>query len=986
MPSTITLGLDLGTNSIGWALVRFDENQQPFELIDCGVRIFQEAVEADTRAPKNLARRMARGARKLVARRRMRREALARLLSDNAMLDSRLLLEPNEKAFNELGDPYVLRKRGLDEKLSLEEFGRVLMQLCKHRGFQSNRKSKGDDDGVVKKAISELYQNMKKREARTLGEYLVAEPTKRGRYTHREMYKDEFEQLWTAQETHHPTTLSTTLKVKIHNTIFFQRPLKLQKHLIGKCPFEPDRKRAPRALLEAQRARMWQDLNHLEVKNPITRAYRKLDADEKGKLLVLLEKQKTVSWGKAKKTLGLHENELFNLEEGKKTELIGNCTAYALRDVMDNAWDVMPIENQRELITDMLTIDNDAGFLRRMHEHWKFDEKIAQALAQTELEPGNGRLSSKALNKILPELQKGLRYDEACKAAGYNHAKPTETKVLPKLDEPPMLRNPVVQKALYETRRVVNAIVKKYGAMDVIRVEMARDMKLSAKQKEAAQKQNKANEKLNKEAAEIAAAHGIQHAKRDDRLRYRLWKECAHTCVYTGNTISQEMLYNGEVDIEHIIPYSLCLDDSYMNKTLCMAEHNRKIKKNKTPFEAYAGNESNYLEILARTKVLPFSKRRKFEQKEIKTDDFVSRQLNDTRYICVEVKNYLARLGRPVEVSKGAATSDLRWHWGMDLLLNTDGEYKKNRADHRHHAVDAIVIALTTRSLFLKISHKFDVGYLLPRPWASFDKDVRAKVDAIVVSHAATRKIYGALHEATAYGAGFVWKKDKKGVPVKEAIFTYRKPLDGKFTEKHAASIRDERVKEIVLARLAEFTGDSKKAFGNSDYPLLHVDGKTPIHSVRVITRMNPETVYGMKDKSGKPYKFVSYGNNHHVEIIEHIETGKRKGVFVTAMEAARRAKIAGIPVVQRVHGEAWQFVMSLSVNDVVAFGTQPNSKLFRIQKMSTGSQDEITLRSLTAATLENASEEVRLIGFNKTAMLKKMSADALGQLVLSND
>lgn len=983
MLSTATLGLDLGTNSIGWALVRFDENQQPFELIDCGVRIFQEAVEAKTRAPKNLARRKARGARKLVARRRMRREALAKLLSDNGMLDPKLFFEWNEQAVNDLGDPYSLRMRGLDEKLSLVEFGRVLMQLCKHRGFQSNRKSKGDDDGVVKKSISELYQKMKQKGVRTLGEYLVAEPTKRGRYTHREMYKDEFEQLWAAQATHHSSTLTATLKVKIHNTIFFQRPLKLQKHLIGKCPFEPDRKRAPRALLEAQRARLWQDLNNLEVKNPITRAYRKLDTSEKSKLAALLEKQKTVSWGKAKKTLGLHENELFNLEEGKKSELIGNRTAYAMRDAMNDAWDAMPIDKQRELITDILTIDNDAGFLRRMREHWKFDEKIAQALAQTELEPGNGRLSSKALHKILPELQKGFRYDEACKEAGYNHSKPTQTKVLPKLDEPPMLRNPVVQKALYETRRVVNAIIKKYGAIDVIRVEMARDMKLSAKQKEAAQKQNKANEKLNKEATEIAAEHGIQHAKRDDRLRYRLWKECALTCVYTGKTISQEMLFSGEVDIEHIIPYSLCLDDSYMNKTLCMSEENRKVKKNKTPFEAYSGNENNYLQILARTKDLPHSKRRKFEQKDVKTDDFVSRQLNDTRYICVEVKNYLTRLGRPVEVSKGAATSDLRWHWGMDLLLNTDGEYKKNRADHRHHAVDAIVIALTTRSLFMKLSHKFDVGYLLPRPWASFDKDIRAKVDAIIVSHAATRKIYGALHEATAYGAGFIWNKNKKGESVEESIFTYRKPLDDKFTEKHAASIRDERVKEIVLARLAEFDGDSKKAFGNSDYPLLHEDGKTPIHSVRVVTRMNPATVHGIKDKSGKPYKFVSYGNNHHVEIIEHVETGKRRGVFVTAMEAARRVRIAKLAVTQKDHGTDWKFVMSLSINDSVRL----NDQIWRVQMLSGGEQFVIALKGNRDTLSEYNAHSKWLKSEGATSNIQaKVSIDALGCIATCND
>ena len=989
-----TLGLDLGTNSIGWALIGHREDDQPNSLIDCGVRIFQEAVEAKTRTPKNHARRAARQMRKQLARKRMRRDLLRKILADAGWLDEAFREYAGEAAFNALGDPYQLRKKSLDEKLTLAELSRVLMHLNKRRGFQSNRKAQKDEDGKVRTAITELTKRIECNNCRTLGEYFASVNAPRGQYTDRSMYKNEFELIWERQKTFHPEALIAERRAQIHNAIFFQRPLKVQKFLVGKCPFETDRKRAPRALQETQRARYLQDINHLEVKDPKKRSYRKLRDDERAKLVALLEKQKSLSWGAAKKKLGLHENELFNLEEGKKTELVGNRTGYALRSVLGGAWDAMPDENQRALITDMLTIDSETGFLRRMQEQWNFDEKTAQTLLETELEPGYGRISEKALRKILPGLQKGLRYDQACVEAEYDHAKPqSEGKKYAKLPSPPNLRNPVVLKALHETRRVVNAIVREYGLPKLIRIELAREMKLTQKQKESAQKQNKANERLNKEAEDFLKARGNQHATYKDKIKFRLWKECGNICPYTNQFISQEMLFGPEVDVEHILPYSRSLDDSYMNKTLCIAAFNRQRKQNRTPFEIFESNEKELLEVLARVKDLPWSKRRKFEQKEINTDDFVSRQLNDTRYISLEVKDFVAKLGIPVDVSKGAATSELRWQWGLDAILNPDGVLEKNRADHRHHAVDAIVIALTNRSVFMKISHRFEQVFSMNPPWERFRDSVKARLDTVIISHAATHKISGALHEDTAYGSGFLWSKDKKGNPVKEQIYVYRKPLDEKFTDKQAKDIRDGKIKELVLARLAAHGNDAKKAFGDlANNPLYHVDDETPITSVRIVTRMNPATVHAMKDRDGRDFKHLKYGNNHHVEIIEHIETRKRKGVFVTAMEAARRARILKVPVVQkigpwRVGDEdlvvGWQFVMSLSINDLARIPDAGSQRLFRVQLFD-ASNGNIIFREQLTASLED--KETR---FQKAAHLlacEKLTVNALGQLSPAND
>ena len=235
-----------------------------------------------------------------------------------------------------------------------------------------------------------------------------------------------------------------------------------------------------------------------------------------------------------------------------------------------------------------------------------------------------------------------------------------------------------MQKALHETRKVVNAIVRQYGKPDIIRVEMARDMKLSKRQKEELQREQNKHKKANEIAEKILREEfGIQHPTRADLQKYRLWEECKEVCPYTGTVISREMLFSPEVDVEHILPYSRSLDDSYMNKTLCMAAYNRQVKLNNTPYEIGKGDPLEYARILQRIKPLPFPKHRRFEQKEIDTEAFVARQLNDTRYICVEVRGYLQQLGVPVEISKGEATATLRHRWRLNTMLSPDGSNEK---------------------------------------------------------------------------------------------------------------------------------------------------------------------------------------------------------------------------------------------------------------------------------------------------------------------
>ena len=1002
-----TLGLDIGTNSIGWAVIGCVDAQEQVGLIGCGARIFQEAVDVKTKTPKNQARRAARSARRLVSRRKMRRNKILNILLQNNLLPEDAI--EREKLFtgNQLYDPYELRRRALDDKLKSYEFGRVLYHLSQRRGFQSNRKAASKEDGDVKKAITSLHQEMIDSKSRTLGEYLASQSVKRNRYTDRAMYQEEFEQIWQSQQKHYPDLLNPAFKVAIHNAIFFQRPLKIQKNLVGKCTFEPGRKRASRALLEYQRFRMLQDLNHLTIKNPITREYRPLEIDEREELLRLLEKQKTLSWSAARKKLKLHEGEVFNLEEGKKKELTGNRTSYTLRSILEKQWVEMTQEKQNGLVTDMLTIDNEQGFLNRMKSHWGFDNDTAEKLAKTELEQGYARLSHKAICKILPHLEDGLNYflasfaaydpcppdkkasiirlvkdgvefDKACKTVGYD--KLTNPKATDELGEPPYLRNPVVQKAMYETRKLINAIIRQYGKPASIRIEMARDMKLTKRQKDELQKRQNENKRANEKAEKILHDEfGIQNPTREDIQKYNMWLECKMICPYTGKKISREMLFSSEVDVEHILPYSRSLDDSYLNKTLCMVAENRAVKQNKTPYEAYHADTEKYLKILQQVKSLSWPKRKKFEQKEIDSDKCVTRQLNDTRYICVEVKKYLQQLGIGVEVSKGEATAALRHRWNLNRILARDGIIEKNREDHRHHAVDAVVIALTSRSLFQRLSSlsaKSGValserGFHLDKPWPSFYEDVNEKVKNIIVSHAPSRKISGALHEETAYGYS-----------EHEKCFVYRKPLSS-LTVNEVEKIRDKKIKELAEERLAQSDGNLKKAFGDANNPLLHVDKKTPIRTVRLAINLNPVIVYGVKNRDGSAYKFFKYGNNHHVEIIENIKTGNRKGIFITALEAAKRARRDKTSIIQRDHGQEWKFIMFLAINDMIEIEKDGKRLYYRVQILD-GSNKRITFRLHLAATLDE--KNTQLVGYPNRLRCSKVTIDHLGNIYPCND
>ena len=310
----LILGLDIGSNSIGWTIT--DESKG--EIVDTGVRVFEAAVEGDIESGSDeshaKARRDARQIRRQLWRRAHRKRKLLLILQQHGLLpqgnigeitasiDKRHIPpEGRDDARVAHRVPYILRARALDEKLEPDELGRILYHLCQRRGFKSNRKAGMDEkeSKTVGKGISELGGKMEEAGARTLGEYFSTldpeEERIRGRYTSRKMYEDEFDAIWEAQRRHYPHILTDNLKRRIYNALFYQRPLKSQAHLIGKCELETDEPRAPWALLIAQRFRLLQRLNDARIQGPDGKP-RPLTDEQRRKLLPALEGKETVSY------------------------------------------------------------------------------------------------------------------------------------------------------------------------------------------------------------------------------------------------------------------------------------------------------------------------------------------------------------------------------------------------------------------------------------------------------------------------------------------------------------------------------------------------------------------------------------------------------------------------------------------------------------------------------------------------------------------
>ncbi len=1035
------LGLDLGVKSVGWCLLRVDGGH-PTGIIDMGVRIFDAGMDGDVSTgqaeSRAVARRQARQQRRMTERRARRKRNVLRVLQRAGLLPAgtpdelippldQVLLKRHHGAAGAGAPallahvlPYWLRARALTQPLAPDELGRAFYHLAQRRGYLSNRRATGDkkDKGQVADGIAELTEEMERAGARTLGEYFAGlDPQQeriRRRWTSRPMFLDEFEQIWTAQAPHHPTVLTDALKARLHRAMFFQRPLRSMRHLVGPCPHEPKRKRCPIGLPIAQRFRLLQMVNNCEV---VTDAgeLRAFTDDERAALVEELERRGDRTFTQVKRLLkpfGFTTRYTFNFESGGEKRFVGNRTHAKLAAIFGDRWDSLDGATRAQLVEDVRSIVKPGTLERRGRDVYALDADAAGTLAAVELEDGYANLSRRAMEKLVPLMETGMRYPTAAKEV-YGEFDPN-TAVhdrLPPVGSMADLRNPVVSRVLSELRKVVNAVIVRHGKPGFIRIELARDLRRNIRQRQEATARNRRQEAVREKAAKrIAAEVGIQNPRRDDILKVLLADECAWKCPYTGRSISMGTLFgaNPRFDIEHIIPFSRSLDDSFFNKTLCYHEENRQRKGNRTPYEAYAGDAGRWAEILDRvgrfTGDAATEKLRRFQMDELPAmEDFISTQLNDTRQASKLAMRFLATLygglwdasgTRRIQASRGGVTAYIREMFGLNGILN-DGDVK-SRDDHRHHAVDAVTIGLTTPRMIQLLSEtavrnveRGDVRARfrqLAEPWEGFLPELREAVDGIIVSHRVNHGLNGPLHLETNFAA----------VPDGDGGTTYRvrKPL-ARLSARDLKRIVDPAVAQAVRAKLDELGVGPDKAFADeANLPyLLRSDGRrVPIRRARVDVSDNPYPI----GRKGRQRHVVS-ASNHHMEIVAVLDADgsetKWEGHLVSRLEAMRR-KRQGEAVVRRNHGKDRRFKFSIAPGDTMKLGKPQGRPELLLVRSASQEQNGSTRLEFSAIRDARKKADIKktkqwfIITPNALRRLdaKKVTVTPLGEPFYAND
>lgn len=1068
--SEYILGLDLGPNSVGWAMLACDPNSGEITgLFDTsrashpplGVRVFEAGLDNFDTAKEmslNQARRTARSMRRNHARRNARRKQLRAILTAAGLL-------PEDKAEQDAVhrlDPYQLRARGLAEDLAPHELGRALLHLAQRRGFRSNRKSgkPKEDEGILEE-IGRLEEEIKKSGCSTLGHYLhhltagaqdPLRPRLRGMHTRRDMYAAEFAALVGRQRHVHAGILTDDLIAALENTIFFQHPFELTAERRAKapsranlhrapsvrpCPLEAGEMCGPKSDWDAQQFRILKEVANLRISERHGKD-RDLTADERSHLIEYLSRRDRAKFDDLRKLLaksGVDPEARFNLERGNRTSLLGNSVEHRLIAAFGpGAWAKVDQNDRRRLRELLVHADEEKQLADALDPFGLADEKRARLLKWA---PADGYLgySLKAVRRLLPLMIEGLDEYAAIQKAYPDRPEAVQMDCLPPLSAsnlPPdlsNLTNPIVRRALVELRKVMNAVIREHGMPARIVVEMAREMKDGQEARRDHSRMLREREAMREEAAARVAEFGGNPHSRDDVNRWLFWKEQGGQCLYTGRAIQPTELFSGgEWEVDHILPRWRSLDDSMNNKALVHRSANAE-KGDRTPAEWLGAESENYAQLLRRAAIvngqglLPYPKYQRLKTRELETDSFASRQLNDTRYLTRAVVRYLSLLYPPelragekaIQSCRGGLTAELRRQWGLNGLLaplcnadgspvlsalvDADGSPLKSRADHRHHAIDAVVIALSARGLLKRYQDYWRMrsGWKepqrpeFPQPWATFRSDVQEVAEQITVSHRAQRKITGAFHEETFYGPA----RDRKGLPLADRYVT-RKPLSV-LTAKMIGQIRDSAVHGIIENRLRERGWkDSDKDLPKDWYaPHPTMPSGVPIKKVRIeVTIKNPARL---------KHRYAELGNNHHIEIVasrQLDDEGCPKQLWasvVPTLEVAERVRRRKLPMVSRDHGKDRELLLSLARKESV-LAVNPVTKtqvLCVVQKLS-GSREPSSVFDLTLrdardsrpATEGNKSPFKRVRSFEPWMEMKvaKVQVDPLGRVSSAGD
>jgi CRISPR-associated endonuclease Csn1 len=983
----------------------------------------------------------------MLRRRKGRRLRLLRLLQENnlAPKDKGELQRLMQK------DPYKLRARAVKEKLEPYAIGRILLHIAKRRGFKSNRKQAEDMKDRKKKNEIDKFEQSKIRlkaelKGRTLGEFWYEETEKQpfepirnraGDYkwvAERDQYVDEVKRIWAVQE------LSKELLEKIlqnegkddeDKLIFWQQDYRLserkKRKVVGKCSLMTGKLRCPYSNRKAQEFRMLQKVNDLLVSEGGKE--RKLTPEERELLITELSLESWMGFEDIRKKVKLGGH--FNLEWRGSDRLPGNAVDYELRKLFSKEQiKKLPADQKEKVWVDILRYLEDEkmvekDFAKNLKDHYELELTDLDKLNKIQIPSGHVAFCEEILDRLLLVMRRGMSFYDAREQVCRELKLGTGWDAVEELPVPDRahgveITNPAVSNALHQVRKVINALIKELGKPDKIVIELAREIKASKEHREEIIDEQTQNRREIENARKLISEQlkcSIEEVADWQVERYRLWRQQKCRSPYSGECIGFSQLFGSEMEVDHILPLSISLDNSLSNKVVCFTKENRD-KAQLTPIDWLESDAERWERVQqAIAHWNPKSKkmlvgleecpefdskakvrynREKLERFFVRTDEIREKYqpgnlLSDTTYITTAVREYLQRLyparvaDEKVATTKGGITAELRKLWGLNAILGAK-KNKKNRSDLRHHAIDAAVAAVTEEKIIMRVTKTLQDAWpekrygriKAPNPWPTFVEDLDAAIKQAKVSQKVDHEVAGGLLEEQPFGVTEEVKEEfNKGrmqqiskhawLCAKKMKYLRRRSIANaikKVKDLDKIPLEAVRLKSAILGRLSECgidVGNKKAKIPEDAMRGLVLEDKRgrkiPVKKIQIAEKNGNMIIITNED--GAPYQAYPSSENHHIEIFRYKVKGRCKYIckLWTMMEVAQRAARKE-PIILRKHPEFEdaEFVMSLSKSDAVILKDKNGNDVFaRVAIISQGKLGKCTSIDMMLSPLELA-------------------------------
>ena len=645
---------------------------------------------------------------------------------------------------------------------------------------------------------------------------------RQGDYTYtptRKRLEEEAKKILTAQHEAGATWATSSFIEDYRRLAFEQRPLTSSWQMVGWCQFEENRKRSSRFAPTFEKFRLASHLAREELEGEGV-SPRALSSEEIEKVLALLGTMKGISYKRIRRTLGIEDSlrfkelnlkskdkskkdheekdragkEVSTQDELEKSDITNTkegagVGTFLLREALtrglgEGAWhEIAAKPFALDAVADILTFESGLEAIERRVCAWQRKFTLPEGAAEAILKAcedgkfdkfkGTAHLSAKAAGKILVFLRQGKMYHEACEGARYD-----ATRM--RLEDITKIPNAVVRRALVRARKQVAILVREYGKPEAIHVELLRDVGRSEKARKLMQagikKNREENEERKKEFLESVGRKPDDFCSYGELQSYEYWLQQERCCLYCGKDLAVRDLLGGanKTELDHILPRSCCADNSKASKVLACTACNRN-KSGETPWGWRGENNVAWwraFERRVKAMTCQKEKRRRLlsQKKACEIDEgFANRHKTDSSYIARRLLHELQTLypesyhsdGRFREEKKrrlfarpGLLTEQLRRAWLGEV-------WRKDREDDRHHAMDALIVAVTSEGTLQRMTKFFQhwegqgrPTYRLKKfapPWESFAEDAKRALEGWFVSRSEVHRVHGEGHEAKVY-------------------------------------------------------------------------------------------------------------------------------------------------------------------------------------------------------------------------------------------